>query len=208
MNFRTKFEEYDIPELGLPTEKTSRANTPAKVHRCKTCRKVFNNVKTLAAHRKTHTAGFDTSRNRGLSASDFARRFSSSSGLSRGDPSTLRPSEYEELLSKVSPPPSTYPGYVDLTSQPLPHLVPDTELSVMEDTFTVQEFVGEGGFARVFSADWRTGPAQLRDVVLKIQMPVNTWEWYCLNMLQSRYNKACHSLASHNPCHRSSSSKD
>ena len=110
--------------------------------------------------------------------------------MSRGDPSTLRPSEYEELLSKVSPPPSTYPGYVDLTSQPLPHLVPDTELSVMEDTFTVQDFVGEGGFARVFSADWRTGPSHNRDVVLKIQMPVNTWEWYCLNMLQSRYSHA------------------
>ena len=175
--------------MSLPTEKTSRssANTPAKVHRCKTCRKVFNNVKTLAAHRKTHTAGFDTSRNRGFSALDFARRFSSSSGLSRGDPSTLRPSEYEELLAKVSPHPSTYPGYVDLTSLPLPHLVPDTDLTVTEDTFTVQEFVGEGGFARVFSADWRTGPPHLRDVVLKIQMPVNTWEWYCLNMLQSRY---------------------
>ena len=87
---------------------------------------------------------------------------------------------------KVSPHPRSYPGYVDLANLPLPHLVPDTELSVAEDSFTVQEFVGEGGFARVFSADWRTGPSHLRDVVLKIQMPVNTWEWYCLYTLQSR----------------------
>jgi len=114
--------------------------------------------------------------------------------MSRGEPSSLKPSEYEELLAKVSPHPRSYPGYVDLANLPLPHLVPDTELSVAEDSFTVQEFVGEGGFARVFSADWRTGPSHLRDVVLKIQMPVNTWEWYCLYTLQSRYDQLTHPL--------------
>ena len=52
------------------------------------------------------------------------------------------------------------------------------------DEFSVQQFVGEGGFARVFAADWVTGPPHARDVVLKIQMPANTWEWYIL----SRYS--------------------
>ena len=61
-------------------------------------------------------------------------------------------------------------------------------IPVQDETFAVQEFVGEGGFARVFSASWVTGPPYLQDVVLKIQMPVNDWEWYCLNVLHSRYN--------------------
>ena len=74
-----------------------------------------------------------------------------------------------------------------MTTEPLPHLLPDSHLVIEQDTFTVQEFVGEGGFARVFSADWSTGPGHMRDVVLKIQMPVNDWEWYCLNMVHNRY---------------------
>ena len=49
------------------------------------------------------------------------------------------------------------------------------------DEFSVQQFVGEGGFARVFAADWVTGPPHARDTVLKIQMPANTWEWYILS---------------------------
>ena len=194
-HIRTKFEEYEIPSWSLPSSVSSKSSsTPGKVHRCKTCRKVFNKPAALAAHRKTHTAGFDTSR-RGFSAADFARRFSSSgSGVSRGDPNCLKPSEYEEILSRVSPHPRTYPGYHDLTSHPLPHIVPEDDLSLGEDTFSVQEFVGEGGFARVFAADWRTGPAGEQDVVLKIQMPVNDWEWYCLNTVHARFDKLQHPL--------------
>ena len=181
--FRTKFEEYEIPTLSLPVSVSGR-NSPAKVHRCKTCRKVFNKVSALAAHRKTHTAGFDTSR-RGFNASDFARRFSDF-GSSKGDPNTLKPSEYEALLTKISPHPSTYPGYVDMKAFPLPHIVPDNKLVIGDDVFSVTGFVGEGGFARVFSADWESGPPGSQDMVLKIQMPVNDWEWYCLNTLHSR----------------------
>ena len=112
---------------------------------------MFASSKALAAHRKTaHTAGFDTSHRGRFSALDFARGFSSG-GLSRaGDPGALKPSEvgrseadninntnntcpqYEELLSRVSPPPSSYPGHVDLTALPLPHLVPDTSLQVIQ----------------------------------------------------------------------------
>ena len=180
---RTKFEEYEMPTLTLPVSVSGR-NSPAKVHRCKTCRKVFNKVSALAAHRKTHTAGFDTSR-RGFNASDFARRFSDF-GSSKGDPNTLKPSEYEALLTKISPHPSTYPGYVDMKAFPLPHIVPDNKLVIGDDVFSVTGFVGEGGFARVFSADWESGPPGSQDMVLKIQMPVNDWEWYCLNTLHSR----------------------
>ena len=41
---RTKFEEYEIPAWSLPSNASSKSttNTPSKVHRCKTCRKVFN----------------------------------------------------------------------------------------------------------------------------------------------------------------------
>ena len=69
---------------------------------------------------------------------------------------------------------------------PLPHIVPDNKLVIGEDVFSVTGFVGEGGFARVFSADWESGPPGSQDMVLKIQMPVNDWEWYCLNTLHSR----------------------
>jgi len=63
---------------------------------------------------------------------------------------------------------------------------------------SVTGFVGEGGFARVFSADWESGPAGWQDMVLKIQMPVNDWEWYCLNTLHSRYQKLSHPLKEEN----------
>ena len=158
---RTKFEEYEIPTLSLPVSVSGR-NSPAKVHRCKTCRKVFNKVSALAAHRKTHTAGFDTSRRGGFNVSDFARRFSDF-GSSKGDPNTLKPSEYEALLTKISPHPSTYPGYVDMKAFPLPHIVPDNKLVIGDDVFSVTGFVGEGGFARVFSADWESGPPGKRE---------------------------------------------
>ena len=193
---RTKFEEYDIPAWSLPsTTSTPRSSTPGKVHRCKTCRKVFNKPAALAAHRKTHTAGFDTSR-RGFTAADFARFSSSSSGVSRGDANCMKASEYEEILSRISPHPSTYPGYVNLSSSPLPHIVPEDQLSLGDDTFTVQEFVGEGGFARVFAAEWRqdSDGDHVEDVVLKIQMPVNDWEWYCLSVLHTRITRLSHPL--------------
>ena len=158
---RTKFEEYEIPTGFLPVG--SARNSPAKVHRCKTCRKVFNKASALAAHRKTHTAGFDTSR-RGFNAADFARRFSDlGSSRGGGDPNMLKPSEYEALLAKISPHPSTYPGYVDLKLHLLPHIVPDHDLVIGDDAFSVTDFVGEGGFARVFSANWDTGPPGNRE---------------------------------------------
>jgi len=194
---RTKFEEYEIPTGFQPFSGSGR-NSPAKVHRCKTCRKVFNKVTALAAHRKTHTAGFDTSR-RGFNAADFARRFSDlGSSRAGGDPNMLKPSEYEELLAKISPHPSTYPGYVDMKLHLLPHIVPDHNLVIGDDVFSVTDFVGEGGFARVFSANWDTGPPGQQDMVLKIQMPVNDWEWYCLNALHSRYQKLSHPLKDEN----------
>merc|ERR1712241_294961 len=50
------------------------------------------------------------------------------------------------------------------------------------------------------SADWESGPPGSQDMVLKIQMPVNDWEWYCLNTLHSRYQKQSHPLKDENLC--------
>ena len=66
------------------------------------------------------------------------------------------------------------------------------------DEFSVQQFVGEGGFARVFAADWVTGPPHNRDVVLKIQMPANTWEWYILSRYSTlQYSTVQYSTSEH-----------
>ena len=79
----------------------------------------------------------------------------------------LKPSEYEALLVKINPHPSTYPGYVDMKPFPLPHIVPDHNLVIGDDVFTVTDFVGEGGFARVFSANWDSGPPGEQIFVIK-----------------------------------------
>jgi len=189
-SIRTRFDEYELPNN---FQKTPNKNTNPKVHRCKTCRKVFNKISSLQTHRKTHTtAGFDKSRSRGFSAADFAKRFSNDK-ISK-DPNLLKPSEYEVILSKVDPHPSTYPGYVDLTNGHMPYIKPGQNFTVGDEVFQVGDFVGEGGFAKVFSANWDTGPQAERDSVLKVQMPANDWEWYCLNQVHTRFSTLSHPL--------------
>jgi len=188
-SIRTRFDEYDLPNNFL---KTPTKNNNPKVHRCKTCRKVFNKISSLQTHRKTHTAGFDKSRSRGFSAADFAKRFSNDK-ISK-DPNLLKPSEYEAILSKVNPPPSSYPGYVDITGTHMPYIKPGQNLTIGDEVFQVNDFVGEGGFAKVFSANWDTGPQSERDSVLKVQMPANDWEWYCLNQVHTRFASLSHPL--------------
>eukprot|EP00092_Neocalanus_flemingeri_P012175 GFUD01013128.1.p1 GENE.GFUD01013128.1~~GFUD01013128.1.p1 ORF type:complete len:557 (-),score=130.19 GFUD01013128.1:1382-3013(-) len=189
-SIRTRFDEYDLPNN---FSKTPTKNNNPKVHRCKTCRKVFNKISSLQTHRKTHTtAGFDKSRSRGFSAADFAKRFSNDK-ISK-DPNLLKPSEYEAILSKVSPHPSSYDGYVDLTDSHMPYVKPGQNLAIGDDVFQVSDFVGEGGFAKVFSANWDTGPQAERDAVLKVQMPANDWEWYCLNQVHTRFASLSHPL--------------
>ena len=74
-----------------------------QVHRCKTCRKVFDKPSTLSAHCKTHAPGtkFDNSRSKGFAVLDFAKRFSD--GKMSFDPNLITQSQYEELLAKVVP---------------------------------------------------------------------------------------------------------
>jgi len=190
-SIRTRFDAYDLPN-NFQTPTPTKDNNP-KVHRCKTCRKVFNKISTLQTHRKTHTTiGFDKSRSRGFSAADFAKRFSSDKIAK--DPNLLRPSEYEAILSKVSPHPSTYSGYVDLMDRHMPYVKPGMNLTVGDDVFQVADFVGEGGFAKVFSANWDNGPQAEQDSVLKVQMPANDWEWYCLNQVHTRFESLSHPL--------------
>jgi len=196
---RTDFEDYGVPTEFLPTPKKS---TQPKVHRCKTCRKVFNKVSSLQAHRKTHITGhggggganFDKSRSKGFTAVDFAKRFSRDKTVSKGDPNLLGPSEYAAILSKVSPHPTDYPGYVNNLYSPMPLIKPGSRFAAGEDEFQVNDFIGEGGFARVFSATWLNGPPADRDTVLKVQMPANDWEWYCLNQVHLRFSDLSHPL--------------
>jgi len=190
-SIRTRFDAYDLPN-DFQTPTPTKNNNP-KVHRCKTCRKVFNKISTLQTHRKTHTTiGFDKSRSRGFSAADFAKRFSSDKLVK--DPNLLMPSEYEQILSKVDPHPSSYPGYVNLRDRHMPYVKPGMNFTVGTDVFQVTDFVGEGGFAKVFSANWDTGPQAEQDSVLKVQMPANDWEWYCLNQIHSRFESLSHPL--------------
>ena len=114
-----------------------------------------------------------------------------------------------ELLSKLAVPPSSLPGYISLPT-PLPHIIPGSTFTAGEDVFTVTDFVGEGGFARVFSArselfcctsmlstglfSWENGPPAERDAVLKVQMPANDWEWHCLTQVQERCSTLSHPL--------------
>jgi len=190
-SIRHKFEEYDLSDL---LDTTPKKNNNPKVHRCKTCRKVFSKASSLTTHRKTHTvgAGFDKSRSKGFTALDFAKRFSDAKVSF--DPNLITPSQYEEILSKVNPHPTTYPGYVYILNSGMPYIKPGGKLVAGEDTFQINEVIGEGGFARVFSAAWETGPPAERDSVLKVQMPANDWEWYCLNQVHSRFKTLSHPL--------------
>jgi len=182
---RTQFEDYGVPPEMLPP----------KVHRCKTCRKVFDKVSNLRAHSKTHPGGhkgFDKSQNRGFTAADFAKRFSTDKMAK--DPTLILPSEYAEILSKCSPHPREYSGYVNLMDLPMPYLKAGQKLTAGDDEFQVHEVIGEGGFARVFSATWLTGPQAEKDTVLKVQFPANDWEWYCLNQVHTRFSVLSHPL--------------
>jgi len=189
-SIRHKFEEYDLSDLF----DTPKKNNNPKVHRCKTCRKVFSKASSLTTHRKTHTGvvGFDRSRSKGFTALDFAKRFSDAKVSF--DPNLITPSQYEEILSKVNPHPTQYPGYFYISDHGMPYIKPGSKLVIADETFQVSEVIGEGGFARVFSAAWETGPPAERDSVLKVQMPANDWEWYCLNQVHTRFKTLSHPL--------------
>ena len=65
------------------------------------------------------------------------------------------------------------------------------------EEFLVNELKGKGGFAKVYSATWRTGPGQAREAVMKVQKPGNDWEWYVLNSLHQRLDQLDHPTLGH-----------
>ena len=72
-----------------------------------------------------------------------------------------------------------------------------TVMKFAGEEFLVNELKGQGGFARVFSATWRTGPDHLEDAVMKVQRPANDWEWYMLKTLHRRLEQLEHPLLGH-----------
>ena len=74
----------------------------------------------------------------------------------------------------------------------MPAVKPRSVIKFDQEEFLVSELKGEGGFAKVFSATWRTGPEGAEDAVLKVQKPSNDWEWYVLQELHQRLEQLDH----------------
>jgi len=182
-----KYFNYKSLRYSFPTSfaATPRKNNNPKVVRCKTCRKVFSKMSTLKLHRKSHAAFAPGP----YTPKDFAKRFSTDK-VSR---EPYRPAAHLKLLENVVPHPHQYPGYFSSPAS-LPFIKPGANLLLHDDTFIVGDMIGEGGFAKVYSAVWENGPAEERSTVLKVQMPANDWEWYILSQLQTRFSALEHPL--------------
>lgn len=183
-----KYFNYKSLRYSFPTcfNVTPKKNNNPKVVRCKTCRKVFSKMSSLKVHRKTHAAFAAAGP---YTPKDFAKRFSTEK-VSR---EPYRPAAHLKLLESVDPHPKQYPGYTESPGS-LPYIKPGSRLQLHEDTFSVGDMIGEGGFAKVYSGVWENGPAEERNTVLKVQMPANDWEWYILNQVGTRFNALSHPL--------------
>ena len=139
-----KYFNYKSLRYSFPTSfaATPRKNNNPKVVRCKTCRKVFSKMSSLKLHRKTHAAFAPGP----YTPKDFAKRFSKES-VSR---EPYRPAAHLKLLENVEPHPHTYPGY-SISPGTLPFIKPGSSLVLNDDTFTVGDMIGEGGFAKVIT---------------------------------------------------------
>ena len=73
-----------------------------------------------------------------------------------------------------------------------PAVKPRSVLRFEQEEFLVSELKGEGGFAKVFSATWSSGPQGAEDAVLKVQKPSNDWEWFVLQELHHRLDQLDH----------------
>jgi len=198
-----KYNYYMVDDIPLPSDSpfkycnyksvrysfpTCFGYTPVKrinPQRCKTCRKVFSKTSSLRIHRKTHAA-FPPGP---YTPKDFAKRFSNIT-VSR---EPYKPAAHLNLLKSVTPHPKEYLGYTDIQG-PMPYIKPGLHLRLAEDNFCVGDMIGEGGFAKVFSATWENGPPEERNTVLKVQMPANDWEWYILNQVKFRFESLDHPL--------------
>jgi len=101
------------------------------------------------------------------------------------------PSLQKKLLEEMPFHFSKYKGFARISSK-LPAIRPRSFLKLGNDDFLVMELKGEGGYAKVFSATWRSGEDSRTESVLKIQKPANDWEWYILNQLQERLQNLYH----------------
>ena len=91
---------------------------------------------------------------------------------------------------------SIFPGFCAVDKK-TPAVKPRSVIKVEGEEFLVNELKGKGGFAKVYSATWRTGPGQAREAVMKVQKPCNDWEWYVLNSLHQRLDQLDHPLLGH-----------
>lgn len=155
-----------------------------KVYRCKLCPKIYHKITSLVFHKRTHTKLPP-----GYNAGDFARRFSNHAAPIE----PYMPAIHNKLTEYLVPHPRDYPGYLTLEKS-LPVLRTGSTVIFNGDTFFVGDFIGEGGFAKVYGAIWENGPLEERDTVLKIQAPANDWEWYILNQVHTRYDAMDHPL--------------
>jgi len=155
-----------------------------KTYKCKLCDKVFHKIASLTFHKRTHSK-----LPQGYNVGDFAKRFSNHAGPIE----PYMPAAHNELIAKLVPHPTDYPGYFNIPSI-LPHLKMGSTTTFQEDTFFVGDMIGEGGFAKVYGAIWENGPVEERDSVLKIQAPANDWEWYILNQVHFKYDALQHPL--------------
>jgi len=155
-----------------------------KIYRCKQCPKIYNKIASLQFHKRTHSKLPP-----GYNAGDFAKRFSTHAAPIE----PYMPAAHNKLTENLVPHPRDYPGYVVLEKS-LPTLRTGSTVTFHGDTFFVGDFIGEGGFAKVYGAIWENGPPEERDTVLKIQAPANDWEWYILNQIHRRYDDMQHPL--------------
>jgi len=155
-----------------------------KVYRCKQCPKIYNKIQSLVFHKRTHTKLPP-----GYNAGDFARRFSNHAAPIE----PYMPAAHNKLTENLNPHPRDYPGFLTLEKS-LPTLRTGSTVVFKGDSFFVGDFIGEGGFAKVYGAIWENGPPEERDTVLKIQAPANDWEWYILNQVHMRYDAMKHPL--------------
>jgi len=153
------------------------------IHSCDMCPREFAKANQLKMHLKTHTGAIKP-----YKCEDCCRTFKVNLGLTE----PFSPLFQKEMLCKASPGPASYPGFHDI-SGPMPRILPSSSVKLAKDFFCVGNLLGEGGFAKVYSAYWDTGPEYCQDAVLKVQQGGSPdWEWYITNQVQTRIGECNH----------------
>eukprot|EP00092_Neocalanus_flemingeri_P017494 GFUD01018923.1.p1 GENE.GFUD01018923.1~~GFUD01018923.1.p1 ORF type:complete len:1477 (+),score=489.36 GFUD01018923.1:88-4518(+) len=104
----------------------------------------------------------------------------------------FHPNTHERLLSSLPTPVSSMHGYASFECR-LPQVRVKSMLTLGDDVFYVNECKGEGGFAKVYSANRQDNDMNCTisgiDAVLKVQKPANDWEFYMCKEVEKRLNK-------------------